>query len=61
MFTLLYSVHAALKQDDPELALGRIAGASQAMEQWATDGAPGNGMSALAWSHTHMSGVEMGA
>ena len=48
MCTLINSVHAALKQDDPELALGRIAGAYQAMEQWATDGAPGNGMSPLA-------------
>ena len=48
MFTLRNSVHAALKQDDPDLALGRIAGAYQAMEQWATDGAPGNGMSPLA-------------
>ena len=48
MFTLRHSVYAALKQDDPELALGRITGAYQAMEQWATDGAPGNGMSPLA-------------
>ena len=61
MCTLINSVHAALKQDDPELALGRIADAYQAMEQWATDGTPSNGMSALAWSHTHMGRVEMGA
>ena len=31
------------------------------MEQWATDGAPGNRMSPLAWSHMHMRRVEMGA
>ena len=60
-FTLLNEIHSALAREDPELALGLIAGAYQCMEQWAIDGAPTNGFSTIAWAHTHQAAIEMGA
>ena len=60
-FTLLNEIHSALARDDPDLAMGLIAGAYQCMEQWAIDGTPTNGFSTIAWAHTHQAAIEMGA
>ena len=61
MFTILSQLHRAVPDQNGERALGLLAGAYQAMEQWAVDGAPQHGLSAIAWANLHQPPVEVSA